>query len=333
MRVPTRDAASEALPNVGGDPTDGGPVDSARPDTDVRDAAVGGPSAEAGNDAGFADTTHRVVAYLPNYSGNFRDWAKKIDFSKMTHLNLAFATANRSNDWDIGATDADVKALVDAAHAAGIKVLLSLGGGGGDQTVIAQFRDAGNIDPLVEKLDKFVTAHNFDGADVDIEDPNNLGNNYSTFIDKMVVKLRPRAKLVTAAVAQYLQDKMSDATLHQFDFVNVMVYSSYAESVNALNYYAGTKGVPRIKLTLGAGFFGTDDTSTEYGYADLLKADATAWDRDVTEVNGKTVRYTGMASMKKLAEYSKGFGGIMFWELSLDSNDGHSLYRVIQDSM
>jgi chitinase len=51
-------------------------------------------------------------------------------------------------------------------------VLASLGGGGGggDQSVIARYRTASNIDPLVANLDAFVTKHHFDGADIDIED-------------------------------------------------------------------------------------------------------------------------------------------------------------------
>jgi chitinase len=278
-------------------------------------------------------STTRVVAYLPNYSGSYSNWATKIDFSKMTHLNLAFATANGSNDWDMGASDVEVKAIVDAAHAAGTKVLASLGGGGGDQTVIARYKDAGNIDDLVDKLDKFVAAHNFDGADVDIEDPSNLGGNYSIFVSKTVAKLHPEGKLVTAAVAQYLQDGMSDDTLHQFDFVNVMVYTNYDDSVSALKYYSETKSVPKIKLSLGAGFFGTDSNYGEYAYKDILAADGNAWSKDQATVQGKTVNYTGMASMKKIAEYSKGFGGIMFWELSEDTTDEHSLYKVIQGAM
>jgi hypothetical protein len=40
-----------------------------------------------------------------------------------------------------------------------------------------------------------------------------------------------------------------------------------------------------------------------------------------------------MATMKRIAEYSKGFGGIMFWELSEDTTDDHSLYKVIQSTM
>jgi hypothetical protein len=295
--------------------------------------AGGGMMGGGGTGGGEPVSTTRVVAYLPTYSGSYGDWAKKIDFKKMTHLNLAFATANGDNGWDIDAPDQDVKALVDAAHAAGTKVLISLGGGGGDQTVIIRYKDASNIDQLVDKLDAFVAAHDLDGADVDIEDPGNLGENYATFVSKAVARLRPEGKLVTAAVAQYLQESMSNDTLHQFDFVNVMVYTTYDDSVSALDYYAQTKSVPKDRLTIGAGFFGQDSGYNEYAYRDILAADGDAWSRDQATVNGKKVSYTGMASMKKIAEYSKGYGGIMFWELSQDVTDEHSLYKVIQSTM
>jgi hypothetical protein len=312
-----------------GDSGSGGGVTTGSPAS-----GSGGSTTSGGGTGGGAPvSTTRVVAYLPNYSGSFSDWATTIDFTRMTHLNLAFATANDSNGWDMGASDGEVKAIVDAAHAKGTKVLASLGGGGGDQTVIARFKDAGNIDDLVAKLDAFVTKHNLDGADVDIEDPGNLGANYSTFVSGIVGKLHPEGKLVTAAVAQYLQDGMSDDTLHQFDFVNVMAYTNYADSVSALDYYSQNKGVPKDKLTIGAGFFGQDDKYNEYAYKDILAADGNAWSKDQATVNGKKVDYTGMASMKKIAEYSKGFGGIMFWELSEDVTDEHSLYKVIQDTM
>src|SRR5262249_27991438 len=98
-------------------------------------------------------------------------------------------------------------------------------------------------------------------------------------------------------------------------------------------YYAETKAVPKDKLTLGAAFFGTDASGDEYAYSDILKVDANAWSYDETKINGMPVDYTGMATMKRLAEYSKGFGGIMFWELSEDTMEQDSLYQVIPGSM
>ena len=327
----TNDAAHSSDGGSVGIGPDGGVVD-----TDggaAADSGSGDDGSSTGDDGAAPEPLVRVVGYLPNYSGSYADWAGKIDFTKMTHLNLAFASATGSNDWDMGAQDDEVKAIVDAAHKAGVKVLPSLGGGGGDQSVIARYKDPNNIDPLVANLDAFITKFNFDGADVDIEDGSNLGQNYSTFITKMVAKLRPKGKLVTAAVAQYLQDSMSDTTLHDFDFVNVMVYSNYNDGVTALDFYTKQKNMAPTAVTLGAGFFGSDNSGNEYAYSDIIKADGNAWNKDQAQVNGQTVNYTGMASMKKIADYSKGFGGIMFWELSEDTTDSHSLYKVIQSTM
>jgi chitinase len=333
-------------------PSDGGtPPDTVGTNDDDGGAAVGHDAAsttDSGTRTGQPDagSTHddastaadsappapsiRVVAYLPNYSGSYSSWASSIDFSKMTHLNLAFATADGSNNWDMGASDSDVAALVTAAHAAGVKVIASLGGGGGDQTVIAQYNTASNVAPLVSNLDAFVSSHDFDGVDIDIEDPNNLGGTYSTFVAAVIAKMHPEGKIVTAAVAQYLQSSMQDDTLHSFDFLNVMIYSDYSDSMSALEYYANDKSVPNGLLNLGAGFFGQDNAGNEYAYSAILAADSTAWSKDSTQMDGQTVTYTGMASMKQLADYSKTYGGIMFWELSEDTTDEHSLYKVIQ---
>ena len=300
----------------------------------VSDSGTRGGSGGSGGGMAVSDSgggtpnKSRVVGYLPDYSGSFADWAKRIDFSKMTHLNLAFVNPDQNNNFGIGASDQELKALVDAAHAAGTKVIASLGGGGGDQKLIARY-NAGNIDGLVTKLDQYVAAHNLDGVDVDVEDPNNLGANYSTFVSATVAKLRPEGKLVTAAVAQYLQGSMSDATLHLFDFVNIMVYSTYDDGVKALTYYAENKGVPKAELVLGAGFFGTDSSSKEYAYSDILKADANAWQKDQATVQGKTVNYTGQTSMAKITQYAKGFGDVTLWELSGDVTGAHSLYKTI----
>ena len=346
----------------GGDVGATPPPDAARPTGAAGDVTMGGGGADAGgaasagatggagasgtagapgagSDAGAASDGAtppanglHVVAYLPNYNGSYASWAKKLSFDKMTHLNLAFALATSANQWDMGASDANVKAIVDAAHAAGVKVLPSLGGGGGDQTVLARYNDPNSVGPLVDNLDAFVAAHGFDGVDIDIESPENLGTTYSTFVSMVIAKLRPEGKLVTAAVAQYLQDGMSDDTLHAFDFVNVMIYSNLSDTMKGATYYANTKKVPKNLVVLGAGFFG-DGGNNEYAYSDIIKADPTAWSKDQATVQGATVHYEGMATMKQIADLSKGYGGVMVWELTQDTFDAHSLFKVIQGEM
>ena len=294
----------------------------------------GAAGSAAGGSGGSASTSGvRVIGYLPNYSGSYSSWAAKLDFTKMTHLNLAFALSNTQNGWDMGASDQEVAALVTKAHAAGVKVLASLGGGGGDQSVLKQYNNASNLEPLVNNLDAFLDKLALDGADIDIESPENLGGPYSAFVQKVVDKLHPKGKLVTAAVAQYLQDNMSDTTLKSFDFVNIMVYTTLKDSTDALNWYHDTKGVGITKLVIGAGFFGTSNPYKEWAYKDILATDANAWSKDVTSVQGNTVHYTGEATMKQIANLSKGWGGIMFWDWTEDAPAPHSLWQVIQSTM
>jgi chitinase len=298
-------------------------------------AGGSGGGAAGGTSSGIPDM--KVVAYLPNYNGSFTSWAGKVDFSKMTHLNLAFALANGSNDWSMGASDADVKALVDKAHAAGVKVLASLGGGGGDQSVIGRYNTPSNIDPLIANLDKFLTRLNLDGADVDIESPGNLNANFATFVSKMVATLHPEGKLVTTAIAQYLIEgasSYSDTTMKSWDFINVMIYTNkMSDFTDEMAWFTGTKGVAKNKLAIGAGFFGTDSGDQEYAYSDIMKADSNAWSKNQATVNGKTVSYTGVDTMKQLATFSKGYGGIMFWEYTEDVPGDHSLWKAIQDTL
>jgi chitinase len=134
-----------------------------------------------------------------------------------------------------GQSDADIDAVVAAGHAAGFRVFLSVGGG--DQMII-QFYNAGLSAPLVASLDRYIRAHHFDGVDVDTEDPVNMWQPYASFVSLLTLNLHAEGKLVTGAVAKYLQASMLNSALHQFDFINMINYSSYANAVTALQFYA-----------------------------------------------------------------------------------------------
>jgi hypothetical protein len=126
---------------------------------------------------------------------------------------------------------------------------------------------------------------------------------------------------------------MSDDTLKSFDFVNIMVYTTYQDSVDALNYYHDKKGIDKAKLVIGAGFFGTSNPYKEWAYKDILAADSNAWNKDVATVQGSTVHYTGIATMKQISTMSKDWGGIMFWDWAEDAPGEHSLWGAIQSTM
>jgi chitinase len=286
-----------------------------------------------------------LVGYLPAYKGaGLANSVKNLDLTRMTHLDLAFGnpprckggcTAQSDMTFSLnGESDADLDAIVATAHAAGVKVVLSIGGGGGDQLII-QFYNAGLTAPLVASLDKFVRAHQLDGVDVDIEDPSAMGAPYTTLVSALTATFRPEKKLVTAAVAKYLQDAMPDAALHQFDFITVMNYSSYASALTSLQFYAQDKKVPKNEIVLGVPFFASNNgDSKEEEYSTILAAYPNAWQVDMVGGGsldeGQEFHYVGEATMAKETQLARQYGGIMIWEMLGDAAAPHSLLSVIK---
>jgi len=311
--------------------------------------AENAPSFKDDDDSGSWRTHgHRplLVGYLPDYDGSYADFAQTLDFTKMTHLYLAFGlppwcngtcTASSDMTFSLGQTDADIKTLVDKAHSQHVKVVLSIGGGGGDQQIL-QFYNAGLSKQLVRSLNQYIHAHNLDGVDLDIEDPNNMGEPYATFTRALVDTFRPQGKIITAAVAEYLQDSMPDSALHQFDFVNVMNYSNLSDAEEAMQYYAEQKHVPKDRMTLGVPFFAqSGDGNIEETYSTVLAAYPDAWQTDVVSGGsldgGIPLYYVGEATMAKETQLGKQYGGIMIWELSQDAYPPHALLNVIQKNL
>jgi chitinase len=290
----------------------------------------------------------RLVEYFFLDKGkHYADYAKQVNFGKMTHLNLAFGdppkcngicTASSDMTFFIqGQSDADIATIVAVAHAAGVKVILSIGGGGGDQRII-QFYNAGLSSELVNSLDKFVAAHGFDGIDLDIEDPSNMGAPFGTFVNALMAKFHPEGKIVTAAVAKYLQSSMPDASLHQFDFINVMTYSSYDQALSSLQFYSVDEKIARGKIVLGVPFFGsTADDSKEESYQTILAAYPNAWKVDLVGGglldDGQAFRYAGEATMARETLLGEQYGGVMLWSILGDAAAPHSLLTIIQKNL
>jgi chitinase len=290
-----------------------------------------------------------LVGYLSCDDGSYAARAATLNFSGMTHLLLAFGTANKcagvctaSSDMTISLddqSDAEIATLVAAAHAAGVKVMISLGGG--DQTddaTISQFYNAGLSVPFAAAVDQYVAAHNLDGVDVDMEDPSNMGAPYGDFIQALAARLHPEGKLLTAAVGRYQTSAVPDAALAQFDFLNVMVYSNYADACGELQYFSSARSIAPEKLVLGVPFFGSVPNSTrEESYATILAAYPDAWQRDEVSGgsldDGATFDYVGESTMARETQLGARYGGVMIWELTQDASGPHSLLSVIQNNL
>ncbi len=289
-----------------------------------------------------------MVGYLGVYKN--QDWAayaKTMDFAKMTHLNLAFVnpplcqgTCTAQSDMTLHAnaslTDDALKAIVDAAHAHGTKVLISLGGASGDKNYM-QFYNAGLGNEITDSVNDYVMKHNLDGVDVDIEQPTQMGVPYTQWVKMLVATLKPEGKLVTAAVAQYIQAGVQDEVLPLLDIINVMIYGNYDRSVTEMAWWANSKHVPKEKLTLGIGFYGHGGTGSST-YKDILSAYPNAWKTDAvgggTYKDGATVTFQGENTIAKETQLGAQYGGVMIWELSQDDLESpHSLLKVMQKNL
>ncbi len=302
-------------------------------DTDVLSDNL--PEDNSGNVLSNNPNQKRVVAYLPDWSGSFSSWAKTIDFTQMTHLNLAFGNPQGSDHHiSINASDSELSNLVNSAHQAGVKVLISVAGGA-DSDAFTTHYTSSSVDALVQQIDNFISVHSLDGVDVDVEAPDKMGENYRIFVQKLIAQLRPKGKLITAAVAQWMQYGMDDDTLKTFDFINVMSYSTFAQAQQDMDFYVKQKQIPSDKAVLGVAFFGDASgcATNYYLYKDILAGYPDAWQKDKVVNAGCNITYTGEATLKKDILLSKDYGGMMFWELSGDAAGERSLYKIIQKNI
>ncbi len=293
------DAASDA--GGGNAPDAGGPT---RHDGG-HDSGGNGPLDASPDTGSVATPAIKAVMYLPNWNGSFASWATMIDFTKMTHLLLAFGTVDTSNNWDMGASDSDVQTLAAAAHSNQVRVLVSIGGADDDIGIINQYNTASNITPLVANLDAMITRLDLDGVDVDLERGNLMqsSSNYPAFVSRLVSTFRPNGMLVTTALAQYIaQDANSDAVLmgvfQSFDFINDMIYTTNLKDYTSeASWWTGTQGITSTKLCLGIEFGNNLSTGTAI----------------------------------QITTASKAYGGIMMWEYTQPTES--QLWPAVQSAL
>lgn len=292
----------------------------------------------------------KVVAYVPNWI-NLETFSQSIDYSGVTHINLAFEnptdasgdlTYNPQNDF-----------LINAAHARGIPVSLSIGGGAvssnpAQAALYAGLLSGPNRPGFVAKLVAYISAHNFDGIDVDLEGPA-IGPDYGAFIADLS-KALPKRKLLTAALSQgYGGNQVPRSVFRHFDWVNIMAYDgtgpwaperpgphSTLEFAKSNVHYWLRRGLPRSKAVLGVPFygwgFGPSFRSGEYPYSGILAAYPGASQLDQA---GNTIWYNGIPTMKAKVSWAKqqNLGGIMIWSLDGDVKGENSLLSAINQAL
>ena len=283
----------------------------------------------------------RVVGYVPLGRG-VPDF-NQIAFQRLTHLNIAFINPDSLGNIKI---PTGFDSLIKKAHQYGVKVLASIGGGSHNPYYSRVLSDT-NRKIFIGKLTQLVIDYELDGLDVDIEN-DNIDTNYQHFVTGLAAELKPIDKLLTAALATWNGQLISDAALAKFDFINVMSYdqtgpwrpekpgphSTYPKAVEDLNYWTTTRGVRKERISLGIPFYGYG-FGTKYGqsmsYRDIItKFPGSEQKDEFVPDGGGTIYYNGMPTIKnKTALALKDAGGIMIWQLLGDAQGNQSLLAAI----
>ena len=287
-------------------------------------------------------SSFRVIGYMT--ASNVSDGsALSFDFSRISYLNIAFVNPDQNGNFS---TLAGLDQVVAAAHAKNVKVLVSIGGGSAPAYYASLLADSMRT-TVINNIVQFMTDNQFDGVDVDLEGAL-IDNNYEAFITGLSTALKPKSKLLTAAIATAYQSQYSDKALALMDFVNVMSYdktgpwnpsnpgqhSPYDMAVSDLSYWNGTRGIPKAKLNLGVPFygygFGTNAPSS-ISFGDIVTQYPGAENTDQVTVNGGgIIYYNGIPTIESKTTLAlNNAGGIMIWQLMQDAGGSKSLLNAI----
>ena len=289
----------------------------------------------------------RVVGYYTTGSFPLND---KIQYCKLTHLNIAFANPQTDGTIILSGNSGDLlKNVMDTARSqnSNIKIYISIGGGYITDEMWNTYKNflANPQDRpiLIDKIVSYVLDNGFDGVDVDLE-WKYVTTGYSDFVIELRDALKEQSKGISAAYpSETRYSLITEEALNALDFINLMVYdytgpwnpspgqhSSYNHAKRGIHFWKNKVGINPSKLTLGVPFYGYDfqnsTTVKSFTYGSMIDSDISNSEKD----NVGNKYYNGrptIANKVKLA--SQNLSGIMIWRLGADSFTEYSLLETI----
>ena len=263
----------------------------------------------------------KVVGYQPAWAGTFAG----LQFGKLNYINYAFAIEQPDGSVTLPQATKALIDLVGGAHAAGVRVLLSVGGwndghDGAFNTLSASPVARANFATV---LDGYVDQFQLDGVDIDWEFPEaDMAQNFTAMMHDLSAKLKPKGKLITIAGAAFYDGAagVTQDAMQYIDLVNIMAYDGNNGPGHSPLTFAQSglklwldKGVPPAKAILGVPFYSQPGYTP---YSMLVAQDPNAANQD--ELNKQY--YNGIPTVQaKTALAMASAGGIMAWDLSQDS--------------
>jgi len=254
-------------------------------------------------------TTKRLLGYYAEWS-KYNDppySANQIPYHKLTHIAHAFLRLDAKADGTLELPAGMIEpALISKAHAAGVKVLVSIGGGNGTQgprfnrmVAVEAYRRA-----FSRNVHAFLKKYGYDGVDIDWEVPNAEDRKHCTALMQELRHELPAPQwLITMATPSDPRVRGLGfdipALAPLVNFMNVMTYdvhgtwsdhsghnSPLIQNPNdpgqegslktSMDLYEKGYGVPPDKLNIGTGFYGYEFNGTSALWQDCSRCAITS---------------------------------------------------------
>lgn len=300
------------------------------------------------------NSKYKSVAYFPSwrsYTGN--------NWDKITHVFLCFGEVKSDGSINVDEVKKSLSSTITKAHENGVYVLLSLGGGTETNGFTEALLNELSRKKITESCLKVIDDLKIDGIDVDYEmwDYYESADNEkkSIELEKLFKELRSDMSkgsiLSTAISPSYIRYKGIKASMIQYlDLVNLMIYDatgpwsgSTVGSHSSWDFFlssielAKQINTPNEKIIAGVPFYGYKFKSATSAvgaesiiYSDIVKQYPGAEDKN--EISDAFLYYDGKPMIKQKSKYvvDNKLGGIMFWEITQDSDiASKSLLEVI----
>lgn len=303
------------------------------------------------------DFGFKVIGYFPSY----RDPAAVPDVKfRMTNVvNYAFGNVTAAGSLTI-ANIPVFNAVIAKAKANSAKIFLSIAGSHTDFKNMASTVAGRNS--FIREIMNALRSYQLHGVDIDWEFPrtdDGTDITYTSLMKELSDSCHRDARFyLTAAItagkyAGVIRDAIKNELFNYLDWFNVMAYddfnttvpyrhhSDYTLAQVCINYWSGTRGMPKSKLVLGIPVYGRPSgitqSNTVLTYATILSQGASAQSDSATVTSGGfpspyTIYYNGQPTVKKKAMLAMTTGnGIMMWEKGQDTHDATSLLKAVCD--
>jgi len=303
---------------------------------------------------------YQVVGFYPSWENNVMPVAS-IPWDKLTRIVYAFAMPNA--DGTMYTSDlVNTSQLADSAHAHGVEIYFSIGGGDGSRNFPVMATNEKLRNRFIKEVRQYIFANCLDGVDIDWEYWSGYTNNIvvpaeSNALVTLVKDLRKELAPFNLGISidlgasdwggkhffNEIPDYVDHLMVMSYDFSGTWSapgpHSAFADAIGSGNdinstglaYWVNYRGWPKEHVLLGVPFYGKDfDQGGELGlsYADIMQQHPDAYKYD--RVNN--IYYDGINTMADKTQYliDHQYSGIMIWEITQDSPvDSTSLLSTI----